>query len=142
MMPRPSTPTISTSAGRLVIIRIQRFGESAWSSIPCGPVESARSAAASARSFFRSTFSPANPSNAGSRVMAISTEMPTVPAAARPITVRNGMPTTDRPASAMSTVRPANTTAVPAVPFALAIDSSMSIPALVWPRCRDTMNSA
>ena len=53
------------------------------------------------------------------------------------------MPTTDSPASAISTVSPANTTAVPAVPFALAIDSSIGIPpSRPAARCRETMNSA
>ena len=39
--------------------------------------------------------------------------MATVPAAARPISVSIGMPTTDSPASAMTTVSPAKTTALP-----------------------------
>ena len=68
--------------------------------------------------------SPAKPSSAGSRVIATSTATATVPAAARPITVRNGMPTTDRPASAMTTVAPAKTTAEPAVPTARPAASS------------------
>ena len=72
----------------------------------------------------------------------MTTEIATVPAAARPITVRNGIPTTDSPASAISTVSPAKTTAVPAVPVALAIDSSIGMPAFTWLRCRETMNSA
>ncbi len=58
------------------------------------------------------------PSSAGTRVSATSTAITTVPAAARPIFDRIGMPTTDRPASAITTVRPANTTAEPAVPTA------------------------
>ena len=61
---------------------------------------------------------PAKPSSAGSSVIATSTATATVPAAARPITVRNGMPTTASPASAMTTVAPAKTTAEPAVPTA------------------------
>ena len=44
--------------------------------------------------------------------------MITAPAAARPITVRNGIWTTISPTSAMTTVMPANTTALPAVPVA------------------------
>ena len=58
------------------------------------------------------------PRIAGSRVSATSTAMNTVPAAARPMLVRNGMPTTTSADRAMSTVRPAKTTAEPAVPTA------------------------
>ena len=61
---------------------------------------------------------PRSPSAAGSSVVAISTATITAPAAARPITVRNGMSTTIRPTSAITTVAPANTTALPAVPVA------------------------
>jgi hypothetical protein len=46
----------------------------------------------------------------------MTTAMATVSAAARPIWVRNGTPTTESAASAITTVRPANTTAEPAVP--------------------------
>ena len=52
------------------------------------------------------------------------------------------MPTTARPDSAMTTVSPAKTTAEPAVPMARAADSSGSIAAASWLRCRDRMNSA
>ena len=58
---------------------------------------------------------PMNPSRAGSKVSAISTATATVPAAASPITDRNGIWTTTRPTSAMITVSPAKTTALPAV---------------------------
>jgi hypothetical protein len=51
------------------------------------------------------------------------------------------MPTTARPESAMTTVRPAKTTADPAVPTARAADSSGSMPVASWVRCRDRMNS-
>ncbi len=61
---------------------------------------------------------PAKPTNAGTRVTATSTASTTAPAAARPIFVRIGMFTTDRPARAMITVSPAKTTAEPAVPVA------------------------
>ena len=69
------------------------------------------------------------PKMAGSSVVAMRTAVRTVPAAASPITVRNGMPTTDNAASAMITVHPANTTAVPAVPTAIAADSAGDSPA-------------
>jgi hypothetical protein len=72
---------------------------------------------------------PAMPKMAGSSVVAMRTAVRTVPAAANPITVRNGMPTTDKAASAMITVQPANTTAVPAVPAAMAADSAGESPA-------------
>ena len=39
------------------------------------------------------------------------------------------------------TVRPANSTALPEVPVASATDSSASMPARSWLRCRLTMNS-
>ena len=75
-------------------------------------------------------------------VIAMSTASVTVNAAASPITVRNGMPTTLSAASAMNTVSPANNTAEPAVPVARAMDSATGIPAITCLRCRDTMNSA
>ncbi|MNW55925.1 hypothetical protein D3C74_336170 [compost metagenome] len=58
-----------------------------------------------------------------------------------PMSPRNGMPVTLRASSATSTVVPANTTALPEVPFASAIDSCSSSPALSWRRCRLTMKS-
>ena len=91
---------------------------------------------------FGTSRDPAKPSRAGSRVRATATATSTVPAAPIPMTARNGMPTIDRPHSAMITVRPAKTTAEPAVPVARAVDSSGSIPAASWVRWRDRMNSA
>ena len=58
---------------------------------------------------------PAKPSSAGSSVSAMDTATMTVNAAAKPIWVRIGMPTTASATSAMTTVAPANTTAEPAV---------------------------
>ena len=75
------------------------------------------------------SFSPAKPSMAGSRVSAMTTAMPTPTEAATPIVVRKGMPATASPLRAIITVRPANTTADPAVATASATDSSASIPA-------------
>ena len=74
--------------------------------------------------------------------MAISTAMATVPAAARPITVRNGMSTTSRPTRAMITVMPAKTTALPAVAMAWAVDSRGVRPSCRPWRWRERMNSA
>ena len=73
----------------------------------------------------------------------MSTATATVPAAARPIWVRNGMPTTDSAARAMTTVRPAKTTAEPAVPTARpAASSRFAAQRPVRAGTRDTMNSA
>ncbi len=85
---------------------------------------------------------PAKPSTAGSRVIATSTATTTAAEAARPITVRNGTPATASPASAATTVSPANTTALPAVALARAAASSGSRPSARWRRCRETMNRA
>jgi hypothetical protein len=93
------------------------------------------------RSLRGSTRLPAKPSSAGSSVMATSTATATVPAAARPMTARNGMLTTASPASAMTTVMPAKTTAEPAVPTARAAASSGARPSTRFCRCREVMNS-
>lgn len=72
----------------------------------------------------------------------MATAMTTVKAAASPIWVRNGMSTTNRPASAITTVSPANTTADPAVPTARPAASSGSSPVLSSCRYLDMMKSA
>ncbi len=64
--------------------------------------------------------------SAGSSVMATRTATATVTAAATPISVRIGMPTTLSPVRAMTTVRPAKTTALPAVPTARPMASNGS----------------
>ena len=56
------------------------------------------------------------------------TAMVTAPAAARPITVSTGMRATDSPVSAITTVVPANTTALPAVARARLIASCVVMP--------------
>ena len=91
-----------------------------------------------------STRSPANPMRAGMSVSATSTASATVTAAATPISVRSGMPTTDRPVRAMTTVRPAKNTALPAVPTArpIASSGSRSASSASSERNRDRMNSA
>ena len=78
--------------------------------------------------FFGRIRSPRKPPNAGRRVSAINTAKATAMDANTPITVMNGSPATASPVSAMALVMPANTTAVPAVPIARAIDSLASIP--------------
>ena len=72
--------------------------------------------------------SPMNPISAGSIVSAISTASATARAAKMPMIVRNGMFATLSPSSAMKTVRPAKTTAEPAVPTARPVASSRSEP--------------
>ena len=79
---------------------------------------------------------------AGSRVRAITTASATATAAKTPITPRKGMLARVRPISAMQTVRPAKTTAEPAVATACATDSSGSIPVPSWSRCREVMKRA
>ena len=86
--------------------------------------------------------SPAKPIRAGSRVSASTTSKATVIAAKMPITDRKGTPEMLSPTSAMITVRPAKTTADPAVPIERAADSSTSMPAASWSRCREITNRA
>ncbi len=105
--PRPSTPASSNGTRNRITWRAQRK--------PAGSRRTVWSRVTARRG---STRRPAKPSSAGSRVTATSTATATVPAAARPITVRNGMPTRASPASAMTTVPPAKSTAEPAVPRA------------------------
>ncbi len=64
------------------------------------------------------TLRPNSPSNAGNRLIAAATATKTATAAARPIVVSIGIRTTESAASAMTTVSPAKTTALPAVPVA------------------------
>ena len=58
-----------------------------------------------------------------------------------PIRPRNGMPVMFSASSATMTVAPANTTALPEVPFASPIDSCTLMPCFSWVRCRFRMNS-
>jgi hypothetical protein len=90
----------------------------------------------------RATAPPAKPSSAGNSVSATSMASSTTPAAVNPITVRNGIPTTDRPHNAMITVIAAKTTELPAVPTANGIDSAGVRPRRMLVRCRDRTNSA
>lgn len=83
--------------------------------------------------------SPAIASTAGVRVIAMSTATATPAAAATPSAVRKGMPATERPSSAMMTVRPAKTTALPLVAVARAMDSRTPRPDLSCSWCRLTM---
>ena len=85
---------------------------------------------------------PSAPSIAGSRVDAASTATTTATAAVSPSAVTSGIPATNSEQSAMITVKPAKTTAPPAVAVARATDSITSIPSLSWSLWRVTMNSA
>jgi hypothetical protein len=82
------------------------------------------------------------PSSAGTRVSATSTAITTAPAAASPIFASDGIPTTSRPASAITTVVPAKTTAEPAVPTArpAAVSASSCLLRSSW--YRETTNIA
>ena len=119
--PRPITVTSSTATGRRVTNRAHRRP---------ADMRPAASGSPARRPGIRPprTRRPAKPSSAGSSVSAIATASTTVNAAANPIWVRNGMSTTNSPASAITTVSPANTTADPAVPTARPTASSGSSP--------------
>ncbi len=84
---------------------------------------------------------PAKAMSAGTSVRLRSTATAMVAAAASPIWPRNGTPVTRSATSAMMTVAPAKTTALPAVPTARAIDGSMPMPSKTWVRWRERMNS-
>ena len=79
---------------------------------------------------------PAAPSRAGVSVIAMSTAIATLIPPTVPMRPRNGMPVTLRANRAMMTVEPAKTTALPAVPFASAIESATSTPCNSCLRCR------
>ncbi len=134
----PSTATTATvvTIGRFMTPRTQRRPM-------VGRVEATGCALFQAREpSFGASFAPARPSIAGTRVTAAAMAMKTATAAPTPMTERKGMPTTSSPSRAMITVTPAKTTALPAVPTAIAADSSGSSPRASWPRCRDRMKRA
>ena len=103
-----------------------------------GPVWAARRVASRPRR----TRVPTRLSSAGVSVIAISTAIATHAAPTVPISPRNGMPVTLSARRAMITVEPANTTALPEVPVARAIDSRTAYPSMSWRRWRLMMNSA
>jgi hypothetical protein len=82
---------------------------------------------------------PAAANRAGTKVIAAAAATMTAPAAAMPMTVRNGILTMARAASATTTVVPAKHTALPAVATAVAIDVSGLMPAINCCRCRVVM---
>ena len=68
--------------------------------------------------------------------------MNTAIAEANPSEVTNGIPATASEASAITTVLPAKTIALPEEATARAIDSLTSMPSPSWSRCLVTRNSA
>ena len=85
---------------------------------------------------------PSAPSIAGSSVAAAQTATTTAIAAVKPSVVTSGMPAKASEQRAITTVKPAKTTAPPAVAVARAIDSRSSIPSASCSLWRVTMNSA
>ena len=81
-----------------------------------------------AGTFTRRTQSPSNDRIAGSSVIEASTAMNTAIAEANPSEVTNGIPATASEASAITTVLPAKTIALPEEATAFAIDASTSMP--------------
>ncbi|CAM5434458.1 hypothetical protein SALBM311S_04730 [Streptomyces alboniger] len=140
--PSPTTPSSSTAAGRRMTKLAQRVPmpglAGTWEDFSGSSLLLRFPRFSPAGRIFR----PAYPRSAGIMVSAIRTATTTVPAAARPILVSIGTPTTERPASAITTVRPAKTTAEPAVPVARPAASSRSRPSASSPRYRETMNRA
>ena len=85
---------------------------------------------------------PSAPSIAGSSVAAAQTATTTAIAAVNPSVLTSGIPAKASEQSAITTVKPAKTTAPPAVAVARAIDSRSSIPSPSWSLWRVTMKSA
>ena len=85
---------------------------------------------------------PSAPSIAGSSVAAAKTATTTAIAAVKPSVLTSGIPAKASEQSAITTVKPAKTTAPPAVAVARAIDSCSSIPSASCSLWRVTMKSA
>ena len=85
--------------------------------------------------------SPQSPSRAGSSVIEASTATTTTMAQAWPSTVISDTPETASASSAMTTVTPANATALPDVAAAWPIASCTLMPSCRAERARVTMNS-
>ncbi len=121
--PSSTTPRVRTAIGRRSTNRAHRVPPRPrdFSPAPTG-------SRAVRRAERDNTFSGTNPRTAGTRVSATRTATTTATTAASPILVSIGMPTTARPARAMTTVRPANATAEPAVPTASATASTADRP--------------
>ncbi len=85
---------------------------------------------------------PRAPSIAGSSVVAAKTATITAIAAVKPRVLTRGIPAKASEQSAITTVKPAKTTAPPAVAAARAIDSCRSMPSRSCSLCRVTMKRA
>jgi hypothetical protein len=85
---------------------------------------------------------PANPSSAGSRVVAASIATATTTAAEWPSPVTGAMPATVSDSSAMTTVDPAKSTAAPTVRWAIPTAPATSMPARRASRYRVIRKSA
>ena len=107
---------------------------------PCGSLSSGSALVPGTRS--ESMWGPSAPSIAGSRVAAAQTATTTAIAAVKPSVLTSGMPAKASEQSAITTVKPAKTTAPPAVAVARAIDSRSSIPSPSCSLWRVTMKSA
>ena len=90
----------------------------------------------------RSMRSPHSPSRAGRSVIEASTATTTTIAAAWPSTVTSESPETNSDSRAMTTVPPANATALPEVAAACPMASCTLMPSWRAERARVTMNSA
>jgi hypothetical protein len=93
------------------------------------------------RSFPRRIRMPMIDSSAGVKDVAMRMAKNTATAPTVPIRPRNGMPVMLSASRATMTVAPANTTALPDVPFASPIDSWTPMPCFSWVRWRFRMNS-
>jgi hypothetical protein len=107
---------------------------------PCGSLSSAWVLPSLTRSELM--WGPSAPSIAGSSVVAALTATTTATAAVKPSVETSGMPAKASEQSAITTVKPAKTTAPPAVAVARAIDSRTSIPSPSCSLWRVTMKSA
>jgi hypothetical protein len=85
---------------------------------------------------------PTSESTAGRSVIDASTAVATANAEEYPSDVTSGIPATSSVSSAITTVVPAKTMALPEVATASAIESFSSIPCARFARCRLTRKSA
>ena len=114
--PAMDSTTVSTARTVDICFTGMVSGLPADAEAPC-------SSSRAARSLRLRIFMPASLSSAGVRVVATSTAMATQAAPTVPIRPRKGMPVMFSASRAMNTVVPANTTALPEVPLASAMDS-------------------
>ena len=135
-----SASTTSTSVAAIAERQGRTETPSAQRRQPCGSLSSGWVLPSLTRS--ESIWGPSAPSIAGSCVAAAVTATTTAIAAVKPSVATSGIPAKASEQSAITTVKPAKTTAPPAVAVARAIDSRISIPSPSWSLWRVTMNSA